>query len=209
MAPGAKPVVGLIGGMGAGKSLVASLFARHGARLISGDALGHEALRQPGIRARAVARWGEGILNADGEIDRRKVGGIVFADPAELRALEALSFPWIEKRLGEEIAAAQADPVAALVLVDAAVMLEAGWSKLCDRLIFIDAPRPVRLRRLAEQRGWTAKEVEARERAQMPLTDKASRADVILDNSGPPEQAARQVDDLLRRWGVLPGAAAK
>jgi dephospho-CoA kinase len=209
MAPGSKPVVGLVGGMGAGKSLVAGLFARCGARVISGDALGHEALAQPTIRVQAVSRWGGQILKDSGEIDRRKLGAIVFADPAERRALEALSFPWIEKRLGEEIAVAQADPAVSLVLVDAAIMLEAGWSRLCDRLVYIHAPRSVRLRRLEEQRGWTPKEVEAREAAQMSLTDKVSRADAAVDNSGPPEHTARQVDDLLRLWGVLPGGAAK
>jgi dephospho-CoA kinase len=202
--PRSKRVVGLVGGMGAGKSLVANLFARRGARVLSGDALGHEALVQPAIRDRVLERWGRGILNDQGEIDRRKLAAVVFASPTERQALEALSFPWIEKRLREEIAAAQADPAVALILVDAAIMLEAGWSRLCDQLVYIQAPRAVRLRRLAEQRGWTPKEVEARESAQMSLNDKASRADYTVDNSGSPEQTAQQVDDLLRRWGVLP-----
>jgi dephospho-CoA kinase len=202
--PRSKWVVGLVGGMGAGKSLVANLFARRGARILSGDALGHEALRQPALRTRAVERWGRDILNDQGEIDRRRVAAIVFASPAERQALEALSFPWIEKRLREEIVAAQADPAVSLIVVDAAIMLESGWSRLCDQLVYIHAPRAVRLRRLAEQREWTPKEVEARESAQMSLTDKVSRADVAVDNSGSPEQTARQVDDLLRLWGVVP-----
>src|SRR5262249_9558219 len=91
-----KITVGLIGGMGAGKSLVAEAFARRGARVISGDQLGHEALRQPPIKAQLVQRWGQEILDERGEVDRRRLGALVFADPAQRRALEALVFPWIE-----------------------------------------------------------------------------------------------------------------
>jgi dephospho-CoA kinase len=194
-----KPVLGLIGGIGSGKSCVAAELVRHGAYLISGDQLGHEALRQPGIRQQVVRRWGEELLNTQGEIDRRKLGAIVFGDPAQLRYLETLSFPWIERRMDEEIAAAQADPKVALVVVDAAILLEAGWDHRCDRLVFVDAPRAVRLERLRGQRGWTEKEVQARESAQMSLTAKAARADYVVDNSGSSEHLAAQVRDLLRR----------
>lgn len=200
-----KPVVGLLGGIGSGKSRVAGLFARYGGKVVSGDALGHEALRQADIKARVVGRWGPGVLNEDGEVNRRNVATIVFADPAELRELEAMVFPWIKRRLNEEVTAALADPTVKLVVVDAAVMLEAGWDQLCDRLVYVEVPREVRLRRLAETRGWSEKEVAARERAQMPLMEKAARASSVVDNAGPPEVMARQVEALLRQWGVLGG----
>ena len=200
----AKPVIGLIGGIGSGKSTVAAAFARHGARVVSGDEAGHEALRQPEVRARVVERWGPGVLDAHGEIDRRRLAERVFPDAAERRALEAMVWPWIGRRLREQVEAARADPAVKFVLLDAAVLLEAGWNDVCDWLVYVDAPRAVRLRRLAGQRGWSAKEVEAREQAQLSLTDKARRADFALDNSGPPEALARQVDDLLPRWGLSP-----
>jgi dephospho-CoA kinase len=199
-----KIVVGLIGGMGSGKSLVAAAFARHGARVISGDQLGHEALRRPEIRTRVLERWPQ-VRGDGGEIDRRKLGAVVFAEAAERKALEALVFPWIERRLAEQVAAARADPGVALVVVDAAIMLEAGWSRHCNRLVYVHAPRALRLRRLAEQRGWSEKEVQARERAQMSLTEKVGRADAAVDNSGPPDHVAGQVNDLLRRWGLANG----
>src|SRR5262249_40180134 len=135
----------------------------------------------------------------EGEIDRKAVARIVFADPAERQALEAIVHPWIGRRVREEVAAAQADPGAALVVLDAAGILEAGWNNVCDWLLYVHAPRAVRLRRLAEQRGWSPKEVEARESAQLSLTDKVTRADCAVDNSGPPDHTTRQVDDLLRR----------
>jgi dephospho-CoA kinase len=200
-----RPVIGLIGGIGSGKSQVAAVFAQRGARVVSGDQFGHEALRQRDLRARVVQRWGPEVLDEHGEIDRRKLGAQVFADPAQRRELEALVFPWIERRIREEIARAQADPKVTLVVLDAAVMLEAGWNSVCDWLVYVHAPRDVRLRRLAEKRGWSAKEVEARENVQMSLTDKANRADFAVDNSGTLEHLASQIDALLRRWGLLEG----
>jgi dephospho-CoA kinase len=197
-----KPVLGLIGGIGSGKTQVAAELARHGGRVISGDQLGHEGLRQPALREQVIRRWGPGVLDEHGEVVRRRLGALVFADPAELRDLEAILFPWIERRLREEIARAQSDPEVRFVVVDAAVMLEAGWDRLCDAVVFVHAPEAERLRRLAQERGWSAKEVAAREQAQWPLTEKVRRAHATVDNSGSPEQLARQVEDLLRPWNL-------
>jgi len=194
------PVIGLIGGIGSGKSRVASVFAERGARIISGDEAGHEALRQPDIRERIVQRWGRGVLDEHGEISRRKLGAVVFARADERQALEAMVFPWIERQLRDHIAGATADPAVTLVLLDAAIMLEAGWNKVCDAIVYVHAPRAIRLQRLAEQRGWTEKEVESREHAQLSLTDKVTRADFAVDNSGSLQQLTTQVDNLIRSW---------
>jgi dephospho-CoA kinase len=197
-----KLVIGLIGGMGSGKSTIAELFARRGARVISGDRAGHEALRQPDIRQRIVERWGRQLLDEQGEIERRQLGRIVFADRGERQALEAMVFPWIERRLREQIAGAAADPDVRLILLDAAIMLEAGWDRVCDRLVFVEAPRDDRLRRLSAQRGWTEKEVEDRENSQMSLDEKRRRADAVIANTGTLKDLGRQVDDFLCRWGI-------
>jgi dephospho-CoA kinase len=201
-----KPVVGLIGGIGSGKSAVAEAFARRGARVIAADELGHEALRQPEIRARVVERWGPGVLDESGEVSRRKLAGIVFAPTpageAELRALEDLVFPWIGRRIREAVAAAEADPAARLTVLDAAVLLEAGWGDLCDRLVYVHAPRAVRLRRLTAGRGWRPKDVEDRERRLLSLTEKVTRADDVVDNSGTLAEVDAQVEALLARWGL-------
>ncbi|HWG44275.1 MAG TPA: dephospho-CoA kinase [Gemmataceae bacterium] len=200
-----KPVIGLIGGIGSGKSQVAAAFARHGARIIAGDQLAHAALRDADIRARVAARWGEGVLEEDGEINRRRLAAIVFADSVELKALEAITHPWIRQRIRAEMEAARNDPRVPLIVLDAAIMLEAGWHDVCDHLIYIEAPREVRLQRVARQRGWTAKEVEAREQAQLPLTEKVMQADHVFDNSASLEHLNRQVDDLLHLWGLAQG----
>src|SRR5262245_59514113 len=140
-----KPVVGLIGGIGSGKSRVAEALARHGAYVVSGDQLGHEALRQPETIARVAQRFGSGVLDEEGKVNRRQLGALVFADPAELRALETLVFPYIERGLELEIARARADPNVSLIVLDAAVLLEAGWNKHCDGVVYVHAPRTVRL----------------------------------------------------------------
>ena len=199
-----KPVIGLIGGMGSGKSEAAALFARRGARVVSGDEAGHEALRKPEVKAQVVARWGKEVLTKQGEVDRRKLAGIVFENEEERKALEGIVFPWIESRLRQEIAEARLDPQAPLIVLDAAIMLEAGWHDECDRLVFIEAPRETRVARLGQKRGWTAKEVQTREKAQWSLAEKRNHAHDILDNSGSLEDLARQVDELLAKWAIVP-----
>jgi len=197
-----KPILGLLGGMGSGKSWVAAQLVQRGGRLISGDALGHEALVQPDIRQRVIERFGTEISDNAGKINRRQLGRKVFADAAERKSLEAIVFPWIESRIREEIEAARNDKRAAFVVLDAAIMLETGWNNVCDWLVYIDVPREIRLARLAEQRGWTEKEGAARESAQMPLNEKKNRAEFVIDNSGTTAATVRQIDDLLARCGI-------
>jgi dephospho-CoA kinase len=207
-APQAPLVVGLIGGIGSGKSQVAAAFAERGARVVAGDDLAHDALRQPEIKAQIERRWGKGVLDERGEVQRSRLGAIVFAEPTELRALEAIVHPWIRERIARDVKQARKDPAVRLVVLDAAIMLEAGWNEICDRLVFIDAPAEVRRRRVAGQRGWNLKDLESRERAQLPLTAKAARADHTLDNSGSLDRLGRQVDELLRLWGLTPEVTA-
>jgi dephospho-CoA kinase len=199
---GAKPVIGLVGGIGSGKSQVSAALAQRGGRVVAGDPLGHAALRQPTIRKQIVNRWGKAMLGPDGEIDRRALGAVVFADAEERIALEAIVQPWIGEQLRVEIAKAQADPAVLFVVLDAAVMLEAGWEGACDLLVYIHAPRNVRLARVAAQRGWSAAEAAAREQAQLSLTEKAARADAALDNSGSLANLGPQLDRLLARLGI-------
>jgi dephospho-CoA kinase len=201
VAPHRKPVIGIVGGIGAGKSSVAAALVRHGGRLVAGDPLGHEALEQPDIRERIIEVWGErDIQTSHGAIDRRKLGRIVFPSPVERSRLEHLVHPYIEKRIGEEIDKASADQAARFVILDAAIMLEAGWDGVCDRLIYVDAPRPVRLARVQSQRGWTDKDLANREAVQMPNEKKKARADAVIDNGGSPEATIAQVDALIKRW---------
>ena len=198
----APPIVGIIGGIGSGKSLVAEALAMHGGWLIAGDELGHEALREPDIKEKVIERWGQELLDERGEIQRPLLGTRVFGDPKELRALEQMVFPWIGRRIWEEIAKARVRQ-ARLIVLDAAVMMEAGWDKNCDRVVFVEAPRDARLARLKEKRGWSERDLHERESVQLPLADKRRRADAVIDNTGTPEQLTVRLDALLRQWRMI------
>jgi dephospho-CoA kinase len=201
---GAKPVIGLIGGIGAGKTAAARAFAARGGVVIDADALGHEALEQPEIRQRVLERWSDrgNLLKPDGRLDRRAIGRIVFAEPAELRALERMVFPYIGMRARQEIERAQARADAKFVVLDAAVMLEAGWSDTCARVVYIDAPRDIRLARLAARSRWSDAELAAREAAQWPAEKKMKHADAVIVNDAGLVELQAQVDQLLKNWGI-------
>lgn len=200
---GPKAVVGLIGAIGAGKSTAAKCLAARGAHVVDADALGHEALRQPDIIAKLAALWGDPVRKPDGTLDRKEIGRIVFADPDQRNALEAVVFPYITGRARAEIAAAQANPAVAFVVLDAAVLLEAGWGEMVDKLVYVDAPRAVRVARLANRSGWTESELTAREAAQLPADAKKARAEAILSNDAGPEALQDRVDTLLANWQML------
>jgi dephospho-CoA kinase len=197
-----KPILALVGPLGAGKSTAAQCFARRGGAVIDGDALGHEALRQPAIREAVIQRWGAGIVRPDGSIDRRALGRIVFADPSQRNALEQLVFPYIERRLREQIEQAQQDPRFRFIVIDAAVLLEAGWNQAVDRIVYVDAPTPLRQTRLSQRSGWSLAEIAEREAAQWPAERKRAVAHALLYNGGDWEALQRQVDRLLQTWGL-------
>lgn len=187
------PVIGLVGGVGSGKSAVAAALARRGGRVIDADALGHAALREPALAARVLARWPQ--VAVGGGVDRAKLADVVFADDAARDALECIVHPWIVRRIRADVAAADAP----FVVVDAPLLLEAGLGEDCDLVAFVDVPAAERVRRVAA-RGWTADELARREAAQMPLEEKRRRADVVIDNSGPPHALDVQVERLLERF---------
>jgi dephospho-CoA kinase len=199
---GSKPAIGLVGAIGAGKSTAARAFAARGGFVVDADKLGHDALRQPHVVDNLVSRWGEPVRAADGALDRRAIARIVFADANERNALEAVVFPFITNRARELIAGAQVDPAVAFVVLDAAVLLEAGWGELVDRLVYIDAPRALRLERLKARSGWSDADLTAREGAQWPSERKKARADVLIENSGDSQALERQVDSALRAFGI-------
>ncbi|MHC5004807.1 MAG: dephospho-CoA kinase, partial [Planctomycetota bacterium] len=173
-----RPVIGLSGGIGAGKSTVADLLAGFGCVVTRSDDDGRAALRDPEIRATIVGWWGREVLGPDGEIDRGAVARIVFADPAQRVRLEALTHPWIEARRVEQWRRAPAGAPA--FVIDAPLLFEAGLDGQCDAVIFVDADPAVRLRRVREGRGWDEAELTAREDSQMPLDAKRAKADYVV-----------------------------
>lgn len=203
---GSIPVLGLIGGIGGGKSSVARRLLDRGAVVIDADAVGHELLEDAAIRDRVAERFGPKVLEEPeaGEyrasrISRKALGAVVFNDPTALRDLEAILHPAMRASFGRTIGRAARDGGGPCVVLDAAVLLEAGWDDLCDRIVFVDAPRAERLRRVKESRGWSEPDLAARERSQWPVEEKRRRADWIIANDGAPARLEREVDRLLGR----------
>lgn len=201
--PGTIPVIGLAGGIGAGKSTVAGIFARLGCLVVDSDARAKAALDRPDVRDQLVRWWGEGVLAppaADGarRIDRAKVAQIVFADAAERKRLEDLVHP-IVRQDRAQAAREGAAAGARAVIVDAPLLFEAGLDAECDAVVFVDSPREARLERVARSRGWSEEELARREAAQLPLQSKRDRADYCVTNNGPMADLERQVAHVLQQ----------
>jgi dephospho-CoA kinase len=203
--PTGRPVIGLVGGVGAGKSTVAGEMARLGAVVVDADALGHRLLATPAVRRAVRARWGPSVFAA-GEVDRRALGQIVFARKRELAALNAILHPRIRRAMRRVIAAARKMPAVVAVVLDAAVLFEAGWDDLCSAVVFVQAPAAARLRRVAAAKGWTRPDWRRRENAQISLDKKRGKSDYIVVNGS---SVPRLRDQVRRTFLTLVHAAER
>jgi dephospho-CoA kinase len=192
-------IIGILGGVASGKSLVADEFRRLGAKVLDADQVGHEVLRETGVIRAARERWGDAVLDENGQIKRSNVAKIVFAPPphgpGELAFLEQLTHPRISNRLQQEIARLRQSRDVEVVILDAPVMLKAGWDRFCDHILFIEAPRDLRLER-ARERGWSDAIFAAREAAQEPLETKRAAASHVIDNSRSIDMTRQQVESV-------------
>jgi dephospho-CoA kinase len=191
---GSIPVIGLTGGVGGGKSAAAALLAGRGAVVIDADKVGHEVLDRPEVRDRLTARFGSGIVVDGSRIDRRALGRLVFADRSARADLEAIVHPLMGEEFNRTIAATRANRSAPAVVLDAAILIETGWDRACDLVVFVDSPRADRLARVERTRGWTPADFEAREAAQQSCASKRSRADYVLPNVGDLDALRVEVD---------------
>jgi dephospho-CoA kinase len=192
------PVVGLVGGVGSGKSAIAAECLAQGCGLIDADKLGHDMLTRPDIRDAIVRTFGEQVLAPDGSIDRKALGGIVFDSPRGMDALNAIMHPPMGREMVRMVEVLRQKDVRAIV-VDAAVLFEAGWDAFCDTVVFVDAPEDVRLARVREARGWDAGELARRENAQIPLDKKRQLCDHVLVNHANDSRLSNPVQQLLSR----------
>ncbi len=194
------PVVGLTGGIASGKTNVSGFLAEWGAHIIDADRVGHGVIAPDGeAYAEVVATFGEGILAGDGAIDRRKLGPIVFSDPAQLEKLNAISHPRMAQRMGAEIDQLRAGPLARrppVIVLDAAILLEAGWDALCDEVWVVVAEPETALARLMARDGLGRAEATARLNAQMSNPARMARAGQVIHNDGSLEELRAQVKKL-------------
>lgn len=192
-------MIGVVGGVGAGKSTAAAEFESLGCARIDADAIGYALLADPGVKDWLRRRWGERIFGPDGEVDRETLGKIVFADAIELEALNGIMQRPIGERIEAEIAHALRDDEVAGVVVDAAILFEAGWDRLCTHVLFVAAPDADRARRAAK-RGMSEADWRRREKSQISLDTKEARCYGTLDNSSSVSHLREQVRLMLHRF---------
>ncbi len=200
-------MVGIVGGIGSGKSAVANWVAsRANVPVLDADQLGHEALKSVAVRDALRLRFGPSIFGEDGFIVRSALAKEVFGDQPDKKLarhdLEAIVHPEISRQIQYAIDSASAHG-AELVLLDAAILLEAGWRSKCDLVVFIDTPDAVRLERVRVNRGWTQDELARREASQWSLQNKRRESDLIVTNDRDLEYAGRQLQELLQQRGWL------
>ena len=195
-------LIGLTGGIACGKSFVSRLLADRGAIVVDADQVARDVVA-PGSAglAEVVEAFGEGVLNADGTLDRETLGATVFGDPAARKRLEGILHPAIARESMVQLADAAAKKPP-LVIYDAALLIEAGRYELFRPLVVVSAPPAVQMQRLIERDGLSQADAQARVAAQMPVAEKAQLADHVIDNGGTRAQTEARVDAL---WATLTG----
>jgi dephospho-CoA kinase len=183
--------IGLTGGIGSGKSTVSALLAARGAVVVDADRIAREVVEpgSPGLAA-VVDAFGPEVLTADGALDRPALAAVVFADPEARARLDGIVHPLVRHRTAELVAAASAD---AVVVNDVPLLVETGQAPSYDLVLVVEADPETRVGRLV-QRGLTVDDARARMAAQATDQQRRAVADVVLDNSGTPDQLAAQVD---------------
>jgi len=193
-------LIGLTGNVATGKSLVARMLSELGAHVIDADALTHELERQgTPVHAAIVAAFGADILRADGEIDRAKLGALVFSDPKALRRLEAIVHPAVGEAVERQLSdlGPPTSNIQTVVVIEAIKLIEAGLHKRCNALWVVTCRPGLQLDRLMRARGLEEADARLRIVAQPPQSDKAALADVLIENNGTVDELCAQV---IRHW---------
>ena len=191
-----KPIIGILGGIGSGKSTAAAAFACLGCAVIDADALAHEVLGRPEVVAAVAERFGDEVLDAAGAVDRRRLARAVFEDPAGVEFLNGLIHPRVLRVCEGLIEQYQADAVSGVVL-DMPLLLEAGWEKKCDFLVFVDCEAAKRLERSAKKGKMDASQLKKREKYQISLDKKKEIAHYRVHNNSEISDVAEQIAQIF------------
>ena len=195
--------IGLTGGIGSGKSAVSDILRTLGACVIDADAVAHEVYR-PGTAGwrEVVEAFGSEVAGPSGEIDRRKLAGVVFGDAAQVERLNRIVHPRARALVAERLGAAGESGEATAVVVEAPLLFEAGWEEMFDEVWVVTAPEEEALRRVVEARGTDAESARSRMRAQMSNEDRLGRADAAIDNSGSLDDLRASVTEAWDRFAA-------
>ena len=189
-------VIGLTGGIGSGKSEVSRMLKEFGAEIIDADRVGHEAyLPNTETYDKVVAEFGDDIIQTDGAIDRKKLGARIFAEPEARERLNAIVHPRMYAMVEERIQRLREQSATAVVL-DAAILIEAGWDSLVDEVWVVAAPEEMVVQRIGQRNGLPAEQVRQRIRAQIASEERARHAAVVIDNNEGLDELSAQVQEV-------------
>ena len=191
-----KPIIGILGGIASGKSTVAKEFAKLGCKVIDADAIAHELLNNEKIKEKIVALFGREILDLARKIDRKKLAGIAFADADKLLHLNGILHPFVLERAEAMIEQYECQNGVKAIVLDIPLLMEVGWDKRCDRLIFVDCNQKIRVER-AKKVGFDKNKIKIRENFQISLDNKARLADNTIENNSDFSTLVRQVADIF------------
>ncbi|MFC1993983.1 dephospho-CoA kinase [Chloroflexota bacterium] len=193
-------LIGLTGGIASGKSTVSQMFAELGAAVIDADKVGHEVL-QYHVEARneLVKAFGSGILSSDGEINRGKIADIVFNDHESLKQLNQILHPVIYRMMEERVEYLRSNGVE-VAIMEAAVLIEANWAGLVDQVWVTLASEDTVINRLCANKGFTEKQARARINSQMPIDQRATYADVVINTDCDLSAVRAQVNSIWQKF---------
>jgi dephospho-CoA kinase len=194
-----KPIIGIAGGVGSGKSFVARMLGEMGGVVISSDELAHKAYELAEVKATLRQWWGDEVFDADGQVNRRAVGAKVFSDESSRRRLEELIHPIVARQRAQIMEAQKNNPSALAFIWDVPLLFETDLNRQCDAVLFVEAPQAVRDRRVAQSRGWGAAQRQIRENLQMPLDKKKELSDYTLDSTADAADFRDQVQSVFTR----------
>jgi dephospho-CoA kinase len=195
-----KPIIGLVGGIGSGKSFVAQLFADEGCMVIDSDQAVGEAYTRPEVREKLRQWWGGQVLLPNGQVNRKEIASRVFNDERERRRLEGLIHPIVAELRDEQMRQGANDASVKAYVWDTPLLLEAGLGPQCDAIVYVDAPEAERIERVWRTRGWDEQELRRREKLQMPLDKKLDMAnDIVRNTAGADDEVRNQVRKVLSR----------
>ncbi len=191
-------VIGLTGGIGTGKTEVAKKLQELGAKLIEADKLGHLAYQPHSHPWRMVTeKFGTDILGENNEVDRKKLGAIVFSDPSALAILNSIMQPWIAD-MARNLIVEYRKARQKVVVLEAAILIEAGWDSLVDEIWVTTAPEPHVVSRLEKRNNFSLDDIKARINSQLPEANRINRAEVVIENSGDLNDLSNQIETLWK-----------
>jgi len=193
---GDKPIIGIMGGIGSGKSTVAAEFAKLGCKVIDADKIAHELLNRDAIKEKIMAFFGRDVVSTTGNIDRKILGEIVFADYDKLTMLNRIIHPHVIERVEELIEQYKQQNQTKAIVLDMPLLVEVGWDRRCDKLIFVDCEQKIRAER-AKKLGFDKNQLKIRENFQISLDNKLALADNTVENNSDFSAMVRQIADIF------------